>query len=192
MLESSILLNAIQKQLDDFCASRRSNFGRISEDLYPLVDFAEDLLQGGKRFRAQFCYWSWAGALANSDFKQTPQQLLESGEAMVGINVAARRVAGVVQPNVTNIAEETVWNYEGGLKLAAGRVSGSVGVYYQVYNDFQVSVAQLDANGNPVALAAEVKVIDCHVVPEGTAQWDVLTWDAVSSRWIPDVVRGHG
>lgn len=65
------------------------------------------------------------------------------------INVAARRVSGVSQPNVTNIAEETVWNYEGGLKLAAGPVSGSVGVYYQVYNDFQVSVAQRDANGNP-------------------------------------------
>lgn len=65
------------------------------------------------------------------------------------INVAARRVAGAPQPNVTNIAEETVWNYEGGLKLATGRISGSVGVYYQVYKNFQVSVAQLDANGNP-------------------------------------------
>lgn len=65
------------------------------------------------------------------------------------INVAARRVAGQPQPNVTNIAEETVWNYEGGLKLATGRISGSVGVYYQVYKNFQVSVAQLDANGNP-------------------------------------------
>lgn len=50
---------------------------------------------------------------------------------------------------------------------------------------------KFDANGNPVALSAETKVIDCHVIPEGTAQWDVLTWDAVTSRWIPDVVRGH-
>jgi len=65
------------------------------------------------------------------------------------INVAARRDGARVVPNVTNIAEETVWNYEGGVKLATGRVSGSVGVYYQVYNDFQVSVAQVDANGNP-------------------------------------------
>ncbi len=65
------------------------------------------------------------------------------------INVAARRVGTQALPNVTNIAEETVWNYEGGLKLATGRVSGSIGVYYQVYNDFQVSVAQRDANGNP-------------------------------------------
>ncbi|MCM0000306.1 MAG: TonB-dependent receptor, partial [Erythrobacter sp.] len=65
------------------------------------------------------------------------------------INVSARRSGTAVLPNVNNIAEETVWNYEGGLKLATGSVSGSVGVYYQVYNDFQVSVAQLDANGNP-------------------------------------------
>ena len=54
--------------------------------------------------------------------------------------------AGGVQPV---IPEETVWNYEGGLKLGAGPVSGSLGVYYQVYNDFQVSVAEVDANGNP-------------------------------------------
>ena len=34
-------------------------------------------------------------------------------------------------------------------KLATGRVSGSLGVYYQVYDNFQVSVEELDANGNP-------------------------------------------
>jgi outer membrane receptor protein involved in Fe transport len=65
------------------------------------------------------------------------------------VNVGARRSGTTVLPNVSTIAEETVWNYEGGLKLATGRVSGSVGVYYQVYNDFQVSIAQRDANGNP-------------------------------------------
>ena len=52
-------------------------------------------------------------------------------------------------PNRQDIPEETVWNYEAGLKLATGRVSGSLGVYYQVYDNFQVSVEELDANGNP-------------------------------------------
>jgi len=65
------------------------------------------------------------------------------------VQVNAARSAGQAVPNVQTIAEETVWNYEGGVKLATGRLSGSVGVYYQVYDDFQVSVAQLDANGNP-------------------------------------------
>ncbi len=47
------------------------------------------------------------------------------------------------------IPEETVWNYEGGLKLSSGPVSGSLGVYYQVYDNFQVSVAEVDDEGNP-------------------------------------------
>ncbi|MEM7688649.1 MAG: TonB-dependent receptor [Pseudomonadota bacterium] len=62
---------------------------------------------------------------------------------------AALDINGLATPNLNTIAEETVWNYEGGIKLASGPVSGSLGVYYQVYDDFQVSIAQLDAQGNP-------------------------------------------
>jgi outer membrane receptor protein involved in Fe transport len=65
------------------------------------------------------------------------------------VQVNAARSGAQVVPNVVDIAEEIVWNYEGGVKLASGPVSGSLGVYYQVYDNFQVSVAQLDANGNP-------------------------------------------
>ncbi|WP_442955420.1 TonB-dependent receptor [Parasphingorhabdus sp.] len=49
-------------------------------------------------------------------------------------------------PDFTAIDEETVWNYEIGLKGAVGPVSGSLGVYYQAYEGFQVSVI----NGNGV------------------------------------------
>ncbi|WP_421993174.1 TonB-dependent receptor [Qipengyuania sp.] len=62
---------------------------------------------------------------------------------------ATRDGAGNPVPDLEIIAEETVWNYEGGVKIATGTVSASLGVYYQVYDDFQVSIAQLDANGNP-------------------------------------------
>lgn len=62
---------------------------------------------------------------------------------------AARGNSGIAVPNQNTIAEEVVWNYEGGIKLASGPVSGSLGVYYQVYDDFQVSIAQVDAQGNP-------------------------------------------
>lgn len=50
-----------------------------------------------------------------------------------------------------------------------------------------------DCNGNPRLLGAESKVVDCHVLPDGTTQWDVPTWDATASpdQWIADVVRGH-
>lgn len=62
---------------------------------------------------------------------------------------AARDDAGNVVPNLQIVPEETVWNYEGGVKVASGSVSGSLGVYYQVYDGFQVTVQELDANGNP-------------------------------------------
>lgn len=107
---------------------------------------------GGQTFTADERFTAWlprVNALYRLSDDVNVFATVSKGRRSPVINVAARRVAGVAQPNVTNIAEETVWNYEGGLKLAAGRVSGSVGVYYQVYNDFQVSVAQLDANGNP-------------------------------------------
>ena len=42
-----------------------------------------------------------------------------------------------------------MWNYEAGIKLASGPVSGSVGVYYQVYDNFQVTIPEFDDNGNP-------------------------------------------
>jgi len=75
-----------------------------------------------------------------------------SDDINVFATVSKGRRSPVVQVNAAGpniIPEETVWNYEGGIKLAAGPVSGSLGVYYQVYDDFQVSVAELDAQGNP-------------------------------------------
>ena len=75
-----------------------------------------------------------------------------SPDVNVFATVSKGRRSPVVQVNAagsTVIPEETVWNYEGGLKIASGPVSGSLGVYYQVYDDFQVSVAEVDANGNP-------------------------------------------
>lgn len=65
------------------------------------------------------------------------------------VQVNARRDGANVVANRTDVAAEIVWNYEAGLKLASGPVSASVGVYYQVYDNFQVSVPVLDANGNP-------------------------------------------
>ena len=62
---------------------------------------------------------------------------------------ARRDGAGAVVANRLDVPEETVWNYEGGIKLASGPVSASLGVYYQVYDGFQVSVAEVDAQGNP-------------------------------------------
>ena len=63
MTESKALLGLIQENLDEFCNARRVEFEMISPDLVPVVDYTQDLLRGGKRFRALFTYWSWVGAL---------------------------------------------------------------------------------------------------------------------------------
>ncbi len=73
-----------------------------------------------------------------------------SPEVNVFATVSKGRRSPVVQQSTTLqlVARETVWNYEGGIKLASGGVSGSLGVYYQVYDNFQVSVEELDEDGN--------------------------------------------
>ena len=62
------------------------------------------------------------------------------------VQLSAARVGGVAVPNLQLVPEETVWNYEVGLKGAAGILSGSLGVYYQKYDGFQVSVVQSDGS----------------------------------------------
>ena len=88
MSETNVLLGLIQDHLDEFCVARKSDFEQISPDLIPVVDYTRDLLQGGKRFRALFCYWSWVGALPGSDVRQTSEQREASAEAMIGITAA--------------------------------------------------------------------------------------------------------
>lgn len=63
------------------------------------------------------------------------------------VQLSARRLPdGSVGPNLQLVPEETVWNYEGGVKFGSSIVSGSLGVYYQVYDGFQVSVVQDDGS----------------------------------------------
>ena len=56
---------------------------------------------------------------------------------------AANSAAGVVQ-NLQMVPEETVWNYEGGIKGRVGPFTGAASVFYQRYKGFQVSVTGED------------------------------------------------
>ncbi len=53
-----------------------------------------------------------------------------------------------------DVDEEIVWNYEGGIKLAAGPVSASLGVFYQVYDNFQVTIPNPDVPATTLTLSA--------------------------------------
>uniref|UniRef100_UPI0035CC4DD7 TonB-dependent receptor n=1 Tax=uncultured Sphingomonas sp. TaxID=158754 RepID=UPI0035CC4DD7 len=64
---------------------------------------------------------------------------------------AAAGVSGAVAA-LQVVPEEIVWNYEGGLKGKIGPFSGSVGIFYQEYNGFQVSVT--DSSGKTTTQSA--------------------------------------
>lgn len=64
----------------------------------------------------------------------------------VSLDAAAGGVA-----RINRIAGENVWNYEVGLKANSGIVSGSLGVYYQKYDNFQVSVTGTDGVNRTVS-----------------------------------------
>jgi geranylgeranyl diphosphate synthase type I len=91
--ETEVLLQLVQKRIDEFCFERKSAFETISADLAPLLDYTSSLLAGGKRFRALFCYWSWAAAQAVSE-PLTEQQRRASTSAMVDICAALEMFHG--------------------------------------------------------------------------------------------------
>ncbi|MEM7569188.1 MAG: TonB-dependent receptor [Pseudomonadota bacterium] len=58
-------------------------------------------------------------------------------------------VPAFVDPTI--VPAEIIWNYEAGVKgnFFDGRASGSLAVFYQDYSNFQVSLPELDQDGNP-------------------------------------------
>ncbi|RYD62884.1 MAG: TonB-dependent receptor, partial [Sphingomonadales bacterium] len=68
------------------------------------------------------------------------------------VQLSARSTPAGPVENLNLVAEEKVWNYEAGLKGRVGPVSGTLGVYYQKYDGFQVSVVQ--GNGTTVTQSA--------------------------------------
>ncbi|TFD84857.1 MULTISPECIES: polyprenyl synthetase family protein [Cryobacterium] len=57
MPESKRLVDLVQSRIDAYLMSREPIVTLISSDLTALIDYSRQFLSGGKRFRAQFCYW---------------------------------------------------------------------------------------------------------------------------------------
>lgn len=107
---------------------------------------------GGQTFTADDSFTAWLprfNALYRISDDVNVFATISKGRRSPVVQLGARRTGGNVVANRTDVPQETVWNYEGGIKLASGPVSAAIGVYYQVYDGFQVSVAQLDDQGNP-------------------------------------------
>lgn len=56
---STRLVDLVQARVDDFFAERSAPVSAIAPELETLLEYSADLLRGGKRFRALFCYWGW-------------------------------------------------------------------------------------------------------------------------------------
>jgi geranylgeranyl diphosphate synthase type I len=72
--ESARLVDLVQAGIDDFIDDREPQLTAVAPELSTFIEYSRALLQGGKRFRALFCYWGWqsvhgrdAGS-AESDF----------------------------------------------------------------------------------------------------------------------------
>ncbi len=66
MAESTRLVDLVQAGIDRFLDDRASILSAIASDLDPFVEYSRELLSGGKRFRALFCYWGWQAASGHS------------------------------------------------------------------------------------------------------------------------------
>jgi geranylgeranyl diphosphate synthase type I len=73
-MESSRLVKLVDTRIAEFLVSRDSILRRIAPELEPFAMFSRDLLSGGKRFRAQFCYWGWRAVSPASTASAEPRE----------------------------------------------------------------------------------------------------------------------
>ena len=101
---------------------------------------------GGRRFVAERSY---AAVLPrfNALFRVTDglnlYGTISKGRRSPVVQLAARNAgtgaAPNVVPNLQLVPEENVWNYEGGVKANTGGLTGTLSVFYQTYDGFQVT-----------------------------------------------------
>ncbi|MCU1404785.1 MAG: geranylgeranyl pyrophosphate synthase [Glaciihabitans sp.] len=64
---STRLVDLVQARLDQFFTERSALVTSVAPDVETFLDYSADLLRGGKRFRALFCYWGWQAVGAGRD-----------------------------------------------------------------------------------------------------------------------------
>ncbi|WBU38750.1 polyprenyl synthetase family protein [Homoserinibacter sp. YIM 151385] len=77
MAESLRFTDLVQERIDRALEAHASHLAEIAPELADITRIAGDLLQGGKRFRALFCYWGWQ-AVAGLEDEEGP---LDSGRS---------------------------------------------------------------------------------------------------------------
>jgi len=97
---------------------------------------------GGQVFRVNDSFDAWLprfNALYRISDAVNVYATVSKGRRAPVLNLSATATAAGAVPNFTLVAEEKVWNYEGGIKAAFGGFTGSIGAFYQDYSNFQTS-----------------------------------------------------
>ena len=91
MAGSTRLVDLVQSRLDGFLAQQGAALAAISPDLDIIEQSARELLAGGKRFRALFCYWGWRAVSAVADDSWSSDTIGEAERAALDpvVSVAA-------------------------------------------------------------------------------------------------------
>tara|TARA_R110000772_G_scaffold78757_4_gene168872 strand:- start:2439 stop:4799 length:2361 start_codon:yes stop_codon:yes gene_type:complete len=109
----------------------------LNQTLFPVTDTA------GQTFRTEDSFQAFLprfNILYRFSDEINGFATISKGRRSPTVNLDATSGPNGPIPDFTAIDEETVWNYEVGLKGSVGPVSGSLGVYYQTYEGFQVSI----------------------------------------------------
>jgi len=56
---STRLVDLVQARIDEFLSERSPLVTSVAPELGTFLEYSDDFLRGGKRFRALFCYWGW-------------------------------------------------------------------------------------------------------------------------------------
>jgi iron complex outermembrane recepter protein len=115
---------------------------------------------GGARFKAERSFAAILprfNALLKLNDRLNLYATISKGRRSPVVQLAAARTTPTTSPalgavpNLQIVPEETVWNYEGGIKGRVGPFTGAASVFYQTYSQFQVSVVE---NGVSVTRSA--------------------------------------
>lgn len=96
---------------------------------------------GGDTYHAQRSYWAALprfNALYRIDPDLNLYATISEGRRAPVVQLDATSSGGSTVPSLTIVPAEWVWNFEAGIKGRRGVFSGSLGIYYDDYSDFQV------------------------------------------------------
>jgi len=88
--ESTRIVEQVQANIDRTLEAQATQLAEVSPDLSPFIDWSRELLSGGKRFRALFCYWGWEAVTATDrDSLGVPASVVDAASALEMFHAAA-------------------------------------------------------------------------------------------------------